>query len=123
MSERFLSGRFARRSVAALGLALLFAVPVASLARVAVPASTKQIAVEAKAIPAFQNSSGSRKTFGKLEFRGGLQLTSSEPTFGGWSGITIEPDGRRFMAISDEGAWLAGEITYDGIRPTGIAKA
>jgi hypothetical protein len=34
----------------------------------------------------------------------------------------LEPDGRGFTAISDEGTWLSGEIAYDGLRPKGIVN-
>lgn len=57
---------------------------------------------------------------GKLEWRGGLLLQSEHRNFGGWSGLAIEPDGRRFLAVSDAGAWMTGEITYQGKAPAGI---
>lgn len=58
---------------------------------------------------------------GKLKWRGGLQLVSSHKNFGGWSGLVIEPDGRRFLSVSDAGAWMTGEITYENEAPSGIA--
>lgn len=59
---------------------------------------------------------------GKLEWRGGLLLQSEHKNFGGWSGLAIERDGRRFLAVSDAGAWMTGELTYAGKAPTGIAR-
>jgi hypothetical protein len=59
---------------------------------------------------------------GKLEWRGGLLLQSEHRNFGGWSGLAIERDGRRFLAVSDAGAWMTGELTYAGKAPTGIAN-
>lgn len=60
---------------------------------------------------------------GKLEWRGGLLLQSEHKNFGGWSGLAMERDGRRFLAVSDAGAWMTGEITYAGKAPTGIVRA
>ncbi len=55
-----------------------------------------------------------------MQFLGGLNLTSPSPSFGGWSGLVIEPDGKRFMAVSDNGAWMSGEISYEDSVPRAI---
>lgn len=81
------------------------------------------LTIEAKPIAYFDKSKPGEKRFGRLEFRGGLELTSSDRNFGGLSGITIEADGKRFAAVTDAGAWLTGEIAYDGTRPKGITGA
>lgn len=101
--------------------------PTASSAARSLPASfvvpeARTIEVNARKLTSFSRS-GSEKRFGRLEFRGGLVLTSSSKLFGGFSGITVEPDGRRFMAVSDEGAWLSGEIAYEGTVPAEIKGA
>lgn len=58
---------------------------------------------------------------GELEWRGGLILQSSHRNFGGWSGLAMEPNGRRFVTVSDAGAWMSGEIVYDAkSRPSGL---
>lgn len=59
---------------------------------------------------------------GKLQWRGGLLLQSEHKNFGGWSGLAMDRDGRRFIAVSDAGAWMAGEITYEGTAPGGISR-
>lgn len=82
----------------------------------------RTVEINARSITSFSRSS-SEKRFGKLEFRGGLVLTSSAKMFGGLSGITLEPDGRRFMAVSDEGAWLSGELIYEGAALVAIKNA
>ena len=87
------------------------------------PDAVEAIEVQARPIANFRPSSPGQHQFGRLEFRGGLVLTSTTASFGGWSGITIDADGRRFLAVSDEGSWLAGEITYRGRAPAGIANA
>jgi hypothetical protein len=73
------------------------------------PAATR-IVVTANTIEAFDNRDPSRMRFGALEFRGGLQLNSRTRYFGGISGLHVEPDGSRFVAVTDRGAWLRGRI-------------
>jgi hypothetical protein len=82
---------------------------------------TTPITVNAHAISTFHPAKPGER-FGRLRFRGGLVLSSASPSFGGYSGIVLEPDGRAFVAISDAGTWLSGEITYEGGRPKSIAK-
>jgi hypothetical protein len=52
-----------------------------------------------------------------------MVLTSPFRRFGGLSSIRVEPDGQRFLAVTDKGHWLRGRITYDGDAPSGIAEA
>lgn len=84
---------------------------------------TRSIEVTARRVASFERGNSTRRQFGWLEFLGGLVISSSTKAFGGYSGLILAPDGRRFMTISDEGTWLSGEITYDGLTPTGIQKA
>jgi hypothetical protein len=82
-----------------------------------------RIEVRTRPILAFEPRDPSRQRFGQLAFRGGLELTSPYQEFGGVSAIRVGADGARFLALTDKGRWLRGRITYDGIRPTGIADA
>ena len=84
------------------------------------PAPTR-IEVQALPITSFDNRDASRTRFGALEFRGGLVLTSKNEAFGGISAILVEPDGARFLAVTDRGSWLRGRIVYEGGKPAGIA--
>lgn len=81
------------------------------------------VTVSSRPFESFQRGLGDTKRFGRLEFRGGLVMTSPDARFGGFSGFIIAPDGRRFSAVSDEGHWLSGEITYAGKAPSGITNA
>ncbi|WP_247881216.1 esterase-like activity of phytase family protein [Skermanella sp. TT6] len=54
-----------------------------------------------------------RRDIGSLRYRGGVALTDPDPEFGGLSGIEVDPDGRRFVAISDRGKVITGNIDYD----------
>jgi len=56
---------------------------------------------------------GASRKLGKLEFRGGLELSSDEAAFGGLSGLEISEDGTRILAVSDRGHWLALELALD----------
>lgn len=82
-----------------------------------------RIAIEATPIVSFDNRDPSQTRFGMLEFRGGLTLTSSYQPFGGVSGLHIEPDGSRFLAVTDNGSWLRGRIVYQDGKPAGITEA
>jgi len=77
------------------------------------------ITIQSTKIDAFSPNATDVKIFGKLEFLGGLVLTSDDEDFGGFSGIRYI-DAAKFIAISDQGKWLTGEITREGTKPTGI---
>ena len=81
------------------------------------------IEVHARAITHFEARDPQWRQFGSLEFRGGLELTSSARDFGGISSIRVERDGARFLAVTDKGNWLRGRIHYQGEAPAGIADA
>ncbi|MCC6949636.1 MAG: esterase-like activity of phytase family protein [Bradyrhizobiaceae bacterium] len=104
------------------GLIALAAGPSAPLAQ-SEKSSTARIEIAATPIPAFERREPELKRFGRLEFRGGLVLTSNHERFGGLSGIRVAADGAQFIAISDRGFWVRGRIVSDGNRPAGIADA
>lgn len=85
------------------------------------PLDPVRIDVDARPITHFQVA-GDATRFGKLAFRGGLVLTSPYAGFGGISGFALDPDGRRFLAVTDAGLMLDGELLSDGDRPTGLTK-
>lgn len=61
---------------------------------------------------------------GRLTYRGGLQLESSAPTFGGLSALAVSSDGASLLAVSDEGHWLRARLAYDGAgNLAGVARA
>lgn len=82
---------------------------------------TAPIVVHSKAISGFNRTDRDATRFGKLEWRGGLVLSSPAKSFGGWSGLVVGPKGKGFVAISDAGSWMTGKLTYrDGVL-AGIA--
>ncbi len=50
---------------------------------------------------------------GELIYRGGLELTSPDARFGGWSGLVVSADGARMLSQSDEAHWLRADLVYD----------
>jgi len=87
------------------------------------PAAPVLIEIVATPVPSFDNRDPTRTRFGNLEFRGGIELSSRHPAFGGISAIHVEPDGNRFIAITDRGSWLHGRIVYRDGKPVGISDA
>jgi hypothetical protein len=49
------------------------------------------------------------ETVGRLRFRGGLELSSSQETFGGFSGLEVL-DEDRLLAVSDNGLWFEARL-------------
>ncbi len=124
MSERRPHRWRGRRLYAGLGIAV--ALSVAALAKSKPDpgiAEARAIEVIARPIIAFEPRHPEVTRFGKLEFRGGLVLTSSSSAFGGWSALALDTQGRRLLSVSDTGVWLTGELTYDKGRPSGISDA
>jgi hypothetical protein len=121
--------RLSRRTVAwlALGVACFAAIGSAIAADMKPQFSKlapEAVRIDAKPIGVFDRGEPGRAKFGKLTFRGGLQLTAPGATvFGGWSGIVLDVDGRKLLAVSDTGAWLKATIDYDGDRPIALSDA
>jgi len=65
----------------------------------------------------------SQTRFGEFEFAGGLTLNSTNRMFGGLSGIDFRPDGKSFVAISDNGYWFRGTLLREEGRLVGIRDA
>ena len=50
---------------------------------------------------------------GRLTYRGGLALTSTNPRFGGLSALRLTEGGARITFISDEGSWATARLVND----------
>src|SRR6185369_15536386 len=111
-------------NIGALGAALGLVAGTFALANVLrYPAAPTRIEITAIPITSFDNRDPTRMRFGALEFRGGLELSSKHPAFGGISALHVEPDGNHFIAATDRGSWLRGRIIYRDGRPAGISDA
>jgi hypothetical protein len=120
------SVRWSERARSIVLAVVLFAVPdPPTFAQSAARADEQPVKVEITAVPieAFEPGNTGRRRFGPLEFRGGLELTSSYKEFGGVSALRVFPDGERFIALTDKGRWLRGRIVYQHGHPVGIADA
>lgn len=82
----------------------------------------EKIDIRAVSISSFDNRDVTRVRFGALEFRGGLELTSTFSAFGGLSGLLM-PDRERLIAITDHGSWLKARLVYRDGRLAGLADA
>ena len=71
----------------------------------------------------FDRDHPEHKEFGKLVFRGGLNLFTNSSYFGGYSALAIDPSGKSLLAISDAGSWLKATIDYDGRKLKGLSGA
>ena len=50
---------------------------------------------------------------GKLRWRGGLRISSSDARFGGLSSILVSRDGARMITLTDKGYWLTARLGYN----------
>ncbi len=119
-------GRVARAAAIALAVSAFWGSALPAAAQPKSDTTTGRntpITVSSNRLESYQRGFGDTKHFGRLEFRGGLTMTSPDARFGGFSGFIIAPDGRQFLAVSDEGHWLSGEITYASKAPSGITNA
>ncbi len=71
----------------------------------------------------FDRDRPERKEFGKLVFRGGLNLFANSRHFGGYSGLIVDASGRSLLAASDAGSWLRATLDYDGRKVKGLSDA
>ncbi len=83
--------------------------------------SVQSFEVKARSIEQFKIGSD-QKTFGPLEFVGGLEMTGGSRDFGAWSGISVSANQIDFIGVLDTGFWIDGKILRDdGGKPTGLS--
>jgi hypothetical protein len=117
---RLLRGK-RRWALAALGGALVVGAGIAlGQSKPSVPETVEPVEVHAEPIAAFDKTDTTKSRFGKLTWRGGLVLTSPSPSFGGFSALALDTNGRDLLALTDAGAWMRGVLTYDGEKPVGL---
>jgi hypothetical protein len=119
-----LFSRISRRGTAsavAAAVTLLAAPALADKPLTALPGPTPTT-ITAIAVD-FDRNNPSRKEFGRLVFRAGLNLYAKTSHFGGYSGLVIDPSGRGLLAISDSGSWLRATLDYDGRKLKGLSDA
>ncbi|WP_323689896.1 esterase-like activity of phytase family protein [Rhizobium sp. AN64] len=82
---------------------------VAALVPVPIGASTIDVPVSVRLLSGFEVGTSARR-FGKLEFIGGMVMSTPEKLFGAISSIRFRPNGQEFVAVLDTGHWLTGKI-------------
>ena len=80
--------------------------------------TAEAIDVSSRAITRFADT-GIGETVGSLVFRGGIELTSRHPDFGGLSGLAFL-DSTRFVMVSDEGHFVSGALALADGAPVGL---
>ena len=106
-----------------IAIAVLAAVAVPALADKPLTALDKPISTVVTAIPIdFDRDNPERKEFGRLIFRGGLNLFAKSSDFGGYSALALDATGTNLLAISDAGTWLRADLDYDGRALKGLSN-
>ncbi len=82
----------------------------------------KAIEVTARVLSHFDKTSPNKMRFGRLAWRGGVELSSPSKHFGGWSGLALDKTGRVLLAISDAGTWLRAKLTYHKGHLSGLTS-
>lgn len=80
------------------------------------------VAVEAETV-AFAPFLPGTTRFGKLDWRGGLVLSSASRKFGGYSGLILSQNGTELIAVSDHGWWFKATVGYDDDRISALTGA
>lgn len=79
--------------------------------------------ITVKSVPVnFNLLNKAQTTFGKLLWRGGIEIIASDEDFGGLSGIATGLDGIKFIAVSDKGMWVTGDIRYENQRLASVSS-
>ena len=86
---------------------------------VARPPEGSAVAVSASSV-AFSTDPAATQS-GRLRAMGGLVFASTDPRFGGLSGLRVRADGWA-LAVSDTGAWAGFRLVERGGRLTGIER-
>lgn len=86
------------------------------------PLSAEPVELRATPVP-LDPGDLSHTRVGRLEWRGGLSLTSPAAAFGGWSALHISADGSTLVAVGDQGGVLRAQLDYAEGRLVGVHEA
>ena len=104
--DKGLSGR--RAIAAAFLFALAAMAPVTEASAAEFPAAPIEIRF---GLVDLDSDNPEIRTAGRLEYRGGLSLSSPHRRFVGFSGLVVSADGARLTAVSYRGAWLRAQVS------------
>lgn len=105
-------GKRGRVSFSLRSLTLTAILAAGALFPAAIGASTIDVPVTVRKLSGFEVGTSVRR-FGKLEFIGGMVMSTPEKLFGAISSIRFRPNGQDFVAVLDTGHWLTGRIERD----------
>jgi hypothetical protein len=88
----------------------------------AIPALSDPLAITTAPLDRFALLSNAT-SFGPFNWRGGLELTSSNTKFGGLSGLMMAKDCTSMVAVSDAGRWISADVDYTGDTLSGLSAA
>ncbi|MEM7192594.1 MAG: esterase-like activity of phytase family protein, partial [Pseudomonadota bacterium] len=109
-------------ALAILSAALVHLTATRSTAKPLTPLSEPvKVRVLAEAL-SFDRDDARRTKFGKLTYRGGINLFARSSHFGGFSGLALDPTGTALLAITDAGAWMQATLDYEGKTLTGLSE-
>ena len=77
----------------------------------ALAAEAEDLAIRFSRVP-LDPEYGAVRRVGELIFRGGLDLRSDDPRFGGLSALTVDAAGGRLLAVTDTGDWVSARLRY-----------
>jgi hypothetical protein len=97
----------------AASLAAFLVLSPANTGRATDAGNERSVAIETIPVT-FSSFDTARTRFGRLEWRGGFEITSPDDRFGGLSGLVLAEDGRRMVAVSDLGWWFEARLGYVG---------
>ena len=84
-------------------------------------AGLEQIEIQTRVIENFKIGSQEQK-FGRLEFVGGLEMTSASDDLGALSAFRFLDAGAQFIGVADTGFWFSGSVARDANgRPSGVS--
>ena len=92
---------------------LVSALLLAAMGGEGVAEPAQPIQIKANRVP-LDTAKWDRDQVGELRYRGGLHLTSPDPRLGGLSALMVAPDREDFVALTDQGNWVRGRLTYSG---------
>lgn len=98
--------------LAVLGLAVLGLTILGMIAASLPIAAAEPVVLAVTRHPLNPDAPAERRT-GRLAHRGTIELRAEDPRFGGFSALHVDPAGRRFLALSDQGHWLRGTLVFD----------
>lgn len=81
----------------------------------------RNIEISATPVP-LDEEDPKRNSIGSVTYAGGWALSSPDDSFGGFSGITMVPEQKKMVAISDKGVWLAATFDAQSGMPPNDAR-